>query len=190
VTQTRTASPIRTTLSPAIISTTVTRTITTALTIAPHASTTSTFLTTITTISTATTTQITTLTSTEIDTISSIVTSYDACATSNFLGPLPDGSMIDNIYNNGIGQPSTFSVQPASSQYDCCVTCITNSICTGSAFYISQGLCILLQNSAGTCGAQASSSGFYVYEPAGSVSVSFTVSNGNCGFLYSGGLGI
>lgn len=47
---------------------------------------------------------------------------------------------------------------------------------------------MLLQNGVGTCNAQSANSGFYVSEPP-PVGAAFVVSNGNCGYLFDGGVG-
>ncbi|KAF1994691.1 hypothetical protein P154DRAFT_539356 [Amniculicola lignicola CBS 123094] len=167
---------------------TKTKTITLTSTIAPGASITSSFSTTITERFTTTKSKTETTTSTQTETSTSTVTSYDACATSNLLSTLSNGNFIAGFYNQGLGNPSTFTMQSEVSAYACCVACTTNSICTGSVFVSSPGTCMLLQNSGNTCGEQSSASGFYVSQPL--VDLPLTVSNGNCGYLWDGGLGL
>lgn len=188
VTETRTLKPTTILLPSSTIFTTITETFVDTVTIAPHASSTTTILSTIISSFSTVVTQSVTSTSTQVSTYTTTVSSYAACATNNILGPtLPNGNIIDNVYNDGVNNPSIFTLQTTADAYDCCVQCITASDCTSSAF--SNGECLLLQNSASTCGDQSSNPGFYVSEAAGQGGeTTYVLSNGNCGYLYDGGL--
>jgi hypothetical protein len=183
ITITYTARPTTKVLDASVVITTLQQTLIRTSTVAPQTVVTSLFSTTVTTSIAVTSTIVTTTTSTETALIVSRTSSYAACASNNFLAQR-SGLPIINIFNAGAGQRSIFFTQPASSAYDCCVACITFGTCASSGFL--EGTCYLFENKSNTCGAQSSSSGFYV--SSADAEYAFAVSNGYCGYLYDGGV--
>ena len=158
------------------------------------ATSTSTLIPSATTTVTVTTTSITTSSTTETDTSTVLTTDtvfatatttlYAACATNNILGPsLANGQSIGNFqqYANdyGIAQVST-----ATTPYDCCVACQTDSAanCFGSYFDPDYyGGCLLIEfdgSYSGTCDSSYAY-GYLTFNGPGN----FTVSNGPCAHL-------
>lgn len=121
---------------------TSTSTITDTTTLTPLAAST-----TITESTSITLTTTTTSTSTIISTLTSISTSfapqatyYAACAPNNLVNKIDGNSFAYLIFQPYI-LPSEVSVTTVSSAYDCCVQCISQSSCAGSAFAPEQSYC-------------------------------------------------
>ena len=184
----------------------------------PTISATSTVNVTITTSINATVTQLMRATSTSYITytVSSTSTAYAACQTDNFWGPLAlHENHIINIYNSGMGGYTNYDLGYSHTAQDCCIEChasITNTtyadvesgnnantpsttnLCTGSVF--SDGKCYLLKDAVNQCNWPGASAAVFLSRPGGEKPPKrqrwpdFVLSNGPCGYLYDGGLGI
>ncbi|KAF2103168.1 hypothetical protein NA57DRAFT_72149 [Rhizodiscina lignyota] len=137
---------------------------------------------------TKTTTEITTFTPRTTQTVTRTRTAYAACNSDNFLGPLPDGQAISNVFNNGPINATASVASPGDSALDCCNQCFASDICEGSIFLpngagAQVGVCLRLQRSGDTCNF-VQNDAYYEYSDSGE---SYVVSNGPCGYLYNNG---
>lgn len=176
-TSTTTLLPITTTVSSTTTSTSV-------LTVpAADVSTILSFSTTISVTLTVQTTIATTITSDTYVTATSTTTAYDACATSNILGPTVAGGY--HLYDNYYTDSSASVLAPtANSAYACCVACVTTANCYYSAYASSYNICNILVGS--TCPAGQPLEGYF-YKTVGTNAFEATYSNGLCGSVADGG---
>ncbi|GAB7346153.1 hypothetical protein MBLNU457_4898t1 [Dothideomycetes sp. NU457] len=153
------------------------------------------------TLTTTTTYMHTSTVSNELNfTVTSTSTSYAACQTSNFWGPISnEWSHIINVYNQGFDEYSTYDIGYSQTAEDCCIECHTMDIaetpCMGSVFVEEK--CYLMHDKRAKCPRGGSTSGgFFVARPAIEVDKwtrehrnqklpDFVLSNGPCGFFYS-----
>ena len=140
---------------------------------------------TLTQVSVSTSTPVTTTisVSTEVDTVSlPASTYYAACGPDNTVGQTPDGLTIVNF------QPDPQKLFAAASTtdptpYDCCVSCINESICAIAAFYSSGAVgeqCGQYIDATGVCTEGGDS--FSVTATSSNFPPAY-VSNGNCAFF-------
>jgi hypothetical protein len=176
-------SPITVTLPPRVITVVVTSTMTSTSTVpAVAASTTLTFseISTSTVASTVTTTATTTSTATEVATATA--TFYAACGDDNIIGPNgPNGGYLGDVYRSDSGSYMSAS---ASSNYECCVKCLTSSTCQYSVFY-GGSHCILAQGT--TCSAAYQAGTVYETNAQNQYNPLY-LSNGYCGQVVDGGI--
>lgn len=176
-TSTTTLLPITTTVSSTTTSTS------TLTVLAAKISTTLSFSTTVSVTLTIQTTIAVTTSSDTYVTATSTTTSYDACATSNILGPTVIGGY--HLYDNYFTDTSASVLSPtANSAYACCVACVTTTNCQYSAYATSYGICNIIVGT--TCPAGQPLDGYF-YKTVGANEFEATYSNGLCGSVADGG---
>lgn len=161
----------------------VTSTLTSTSTVqAVPASTTLTFSETSTSTVASTVTTTTTTTSTASEVATATATYYAACGDDNIIGPNgPNGGYLGDVYRSNSGSYQSAS---ASSNYDCCVKCITSSTCQYSVFYGGSS-CVLAVGSQCSATYQAGT----VYETNAQNGYNpLYLSNGYCGQVIDGGI--
>lgn len=85
--------------------------------------------------------------------------------------------------------PDKYAFGYAGTAYDCCVRCVGLADCWGSGY--TAGTCVLLTSGGQDTCVQSANKGFYVNEPlVKAVGLGWTVSNGQCGYFYDGGVGL
>ncbi|OJJ42515.1 hypothetical protein ASPZODRAFT_137154 [Penicilliopsis zonata CBS 506.65] len=183
-TSTITATPATSTAATPTATATDTATITSTSTVVPgDVSTTLSYGTTSTLTETSTAaTPITTLIVTSTITTGVTTTSfYAACATNNIAGaPLSSdfgslaGLYIYQVQYSGI-EDASIKVTSGSTAYDCCVTCIENSLCALSLF--DDGYCFNIDTTTAYCSESADYAKILLTTSA----EDYAVSNGNCG---------
>jgi len=128
------------------------------------------------------------LTTTSTQTFTSTTTLYDACATSNILGPETSKDMYpeDNYYTDS--SASLFSPS-ADSPYACCVACLNTANCYYAAYYydadaVALGNCNIVVGD--SCPAGQPIEGHF-YTTAEPIAFEVSYSNGLCGSIGDGG---
>ncbi len=161
-----------------------TTTTTSTSTVIPSATTTVTVVSTSTVTSSATETDSATVFTTATVVATSTSTLYAACATNFLLGPaLADGTGIVNFqqYQTNYG---VATIPSATTGYDCCVACQTdsNEVCWASWFDVGTSTCLLVTDASGddpngTCDAPYNY-GYLLTDPG---SGTYQIANGPCG---------
>lgn len=156
------------------VTATVTSTYTSTFTTTPGVQTTSTQTVSTTTVTTVTTTDVSTSVATAT-TYSSTVTSYAACATSNFANYVNGQGIID-------GSPDYDDVNqmrnPATDPYDCCVAALLTPGGAYWAFVQNANVCVLLVDNTASCPANQGDVAHALYD---GTTPAYTFGNAYCG---------